>query len=90
MNCVIIYVFISGRLASSCTSSCGGFGNSPISGLKHFIPALHHALNRSHTNPSSELATGVELQAQEYLVGQKDGKVLLNHLANAGAHLTSR
>ncbi|XP_051933011.1 protein TASOR-like isoform X1 [Hippocampus zosterae] len=63
------------KSASSCASSGGGFGNSPISGLKHFIPALHHALIRSHANPSSELSTGVELQAQEYLVGQKDGKV---------------
>ncbi|XP_049588899.1 protein TASOR [Syngnathus scovelli] len=63
------------KSASSCATPCRDLSNGGIAGLKHFIPALHHALVKSHTHPASELSTGVELQAQEYLVGQKDGKV---------------
>ncbi|XP_061147567.1 protein TASOR isoform X2 [Syngnathus typhle] len=60
---------------SSCATPCRGPSYGGIAGLKHFIPALHHALVKIHTHPTSELSTGVELHAQEYLVGQKDGKV---------------
>ncbi|XP_061639519.1 protein TASOR isoform X1 [Phyllopteryx taeniolatus] len=63
------------KSTSTCASSCGGVGGALVmAGLKHFIPALHHALLKSHANPASELSAGVELQAQEYLAGQKEGK----------------
>ncbi|XP_077428923.1 protein TASOR [Vanacampus margaritifer] len=71
------------KSASSCASSCGSFGGGGgrMAELKHFLPALHHALIKSHINPASELATGVELQAQEYLVGLKEGKVRAHGMA---------
>ncbi|XP_061689582.1 protein TASOR isoform X2 [Syngnathoides biaculeatus] len=75
-----LFVFPESRDVDKSTSSCASSRGSVdgvvvMEGLKHFIPALHHALLKSHANPASELSTGVELQAQEYLAGQKEGKV---------------
>ncbi|XP_077386782.1 protein TASOR-like [Festucalex cinctus] len=81
-----LFVFPESRVvdksASNCASSCDSFGAAAImAGLEHFVPALHHALVRSHANPASELATGVELHAQEYLAGMKEGKVRAHAMA---------
>nr|XP_061786654.1 protein TASOR-like [Nerophis lumbriciformis] len=53
----------------------GSSDSKIMPGLKHFMPALHHALIKNRANPPVELSTGVELQAQEYLIGLKEGKV---------------
>ncbi|XP_057701414.1 protein TASOR-like isoform X2 [Corythoichthys intestinalis] len=80
-----LFVFPESRRLNKSTSSCASSATCHVggamAGLKHFIPALHHALIRSQANPASELATGVELQAQEYLVGQKDSKVPTHKMA---------
>ncbi|XP_061747600.1 protein TASOR [Nerophis ophidion] len=59
----------------------GSSGSKIMPGLKHFLPALHHALIKNRANPPVELSTGVELQAQEYLIGLKEGKVQPHSMA---------
>ncbi|XP_077458941.1 protein TASOR-like isoform X2 [Stigmatopora argus] len=79
-----LFVFPESRQVDKCTSSYSSSActvGGAMAGLKYFLPALHHALLKSHANPALELATGVELQAQEYLVGQKDGKVQKHKMA---------
>nr|XP_057910663.1 protein TASOR isoform X2 [Doryrhamphus excisus] len=82
-----LFVFPESRdVAKSTSSNASSFdvpcspGDKVMPGLKHFIPALHHALIKARANPTVELSAGVEQHAQEYLISQKEGKVRMHSM----------
>ncbi|KAJ8361018.1 hypothetical protein SKAU_G00175430 [Synaphobranchus kaupii] len=58
--------------------------------LDTFIPALHYALMKLRSNPPSELGSGVERQARDYLSGQDEGKVRLYYMNEYKLNLDER
>ncbi|KAJ8378731.1 hypothetical protein AAFF_G00236510 [Aldrovandia affinis] len=48
--------------------------------LDTFMPALHYALMKVRSNPSADLAAGVERQVRHYLSRRDDGKVRLYYM----------
>ncbi|XP_056130233.1 protein TASOR isoform X2 [Lampris incognitus] len=46
-----------------------------LSSLEPFVPALHYALLKLRPNPGKDLSSGVERQAQEYLMRMDHGTV---------------
>ncbi|XP_075996355.1 protein TASOR [Genypterus blacodes] len=58
--------------------------------LSLFLPALHHALVKARANPPAEMSTSVERQAQEYLSGLTDSKVLQYPMSEYDSKLDER